>query len=225
IGGQGQDVATGVAVDDSGNVYLNGDSENGIPTTDIDGPGSFAAKLTPDGSQLAYATKWHSFPSEAAGIAVTSRGQAIVTGTIGHFNGDRADGVVEKLDIDGAKTYARRVGGSKHDECCAVVQIYGVAIVTGTTESDDLPRRDALQKHLRGARDAFFMRISKRGRIKKSSYLGGSNDEFAEGIALSGPSVVLVGDTKSKRFPTTKDAYQSSFEGNEDIFVTELADL
>lgn len=225
LGGNGADGASGVAVDDNGNVYLNGNSQNGVPTTDIDGPGSFAAKLTPDGSQLVYATKWHSFPSEASGIAVTSGGRTIVTGTIGHFNNDRADGVVEELGRKGTRTYARRVGGSKHDECCKVVQINGVAIVTGSTESDDLPRKHALQKHLHGDRDAFFMRISKRGRIRTSSYLGGNNDEYGEGIALSGPSVVLVGDTKSERFPTTKDAYEPSFEGNKDIFVTELTGL
>ena len=57
-----------------------------------------------------------------------------------------------------------------------------------------------------------------------SSYLGGSDvDDSGYGIALDGAgSAYLTGDTYSADFPTTAGAFDTTYNGSYDAFVTKL---
>jgi len=94
LGGNGDDEATGIAVDGDGSAYVTGFTFSpDFPTTagafqaklfvpqDI-----FAAKLSPDGSKLIYSTLLGSDSARSSGIAVDSTGNAVITGlTRGSF--------------------------------------------------------------------------------------------------------------------------------------------
>src|SRR5262249_59097410 len=56
-----------------------------------------------------------------------------------------------------------------------------------------------------------------------STFLGGSENEIARAVALDASGAAVVcGLTESKNFPTTPGAYDRSFNGDEDAFVTKL---
>src|SRR5204862_4378477 len=54
-------------------------------------------------------------------------------------------------------------------------------------------------------------------------FLGGYADEFAYGIAVDGTGYAYVtGYTLSTDFPTTPGAFDTTYNGNFDVFVTKL---
>lgn len=97
--------------------------------------------------------------------------------------------------------------------------------VAGATTSSDFPvSAAALARGLGGERDAFLTRLSADGAtLVYSTYLGGSNVDVAHGVAAAADGdVVLTGSTSSADFPTTPLAYDSTYNGGGDIFVTRL---
>ncbi len=56
-----------------------------------------------------------------------------------------------------------------------------------------------------------------------STYIGGSRGDSGNGIALDEPgSAYVTGSTNSTEFPTTPGAFDTSFKGSGDAFVTKL---
>jgi hypothetical protein len=100
----------------------------------------------------------------------------------------------------------------------------GVVYVTGTTSANDFPTKNAFQT-FQAAADAFVAKIntnaSGAASLLYSTFLGGGNDDYANGIAADASGAAYVtGLTYSNNFPL-KDAYQA-VQGNGDVFVTKL---
>ena len=85
----------------------------------------------------------------------------------------------------------------------------------------------AFQKTLRGVRDAFVTKFSSGGSsLVYSTYLGGSDDDVAGGIAVtSSGRASVVGATASSDFPLTRSAFQRVARGTspQSAFVTRLS--
>jgi hypothetical protein len=165
LGGLGNEGASGIASDPSGNIYVTGI-----------GPASFAAKLDPEGNLLYSTTISLASPraiaadaqgnayiagrdcvllkllpdgtsslfaaaianaSSCSGIAVDSAGNVVVAGST---TGNNADVVVARLDAGGNLLYAASLGGSRNDVAAAVsLDPEGNIYVTGSTSSADFP--------------------------------------------------------------------------------------
>ncbi len=70
--------------------------------------------------------------------------------------------------------------------------------------------------------DAFVLKLNSSGVLQKFTYLGGNGVDKALGIAVDGSDNVFVtGDTFSSNFPTAS-AYDSSSNGQADVFVAKL---
>jgi uncharacterized repeat protein (TIGR01451 family) len=208
----------------------------------------FVSKVNADGSALVYSTNvggsWHEYYG-GTGIAVDGEGNAYVVGghvissdfptTAGAFQPNCAgttcaDTVVFKLNASGsALLYASYLGGTWGETGSGIaVDSAGNAYVSGNTNSPDFPTLIPVQPDYGGATslsgDAFVTKIDSSGsRLLYSTYLGGSGDDVAQGIAVDGDSnVYVVGTTVSTDFPTANPA-QAALGGSFDAFVAKLS--
>ena len=173
------------------------------------------------------------------GIALDGAGDAYVTGstcstdfpTMAPLQSDKGgcNAFVSKLNPPGtAVIYSTYLGGSGDDYGSAIaVDSKGNAYVAGLTGSFDFPTMKPLQPTCVGAgghcADAFVTKINPSGSaLVYSTYLGGSDNDYALGIAVSSSGKAYVtGTTFSSDFPTM-NALQPIYGGNGDAFVVKL---
>ena len=97
--------------------------------------------------------------------------------------------------------------------------------IVGATDSTDLPvTSNAFQKTISGNSDLFIMKLnSDATQILYLTYLGGSNAEYAAGIAIdSGGNAYVTGQTYSTDFPLAHP-YQAQNLGADSAFVSKLS--
>ena len=244
LGGSATDIANGIAVDGSGNVYIAGDtSSNDLNPTSNAIQGSlngsddaFMAKLDSSGSSLLYLTYLGGSSSDlATGMAIDGSNNAYLAGVTlstdfpissGAFQttaGGSGDAFVAKINADGTRGYATYLGGSAGDNGFGItVDSAGEAYVTGTTNSSNFPTLNAAQGTAKGAVESFVTKLNASGSgLLFSTYLGGTLDDSAVGIALdSFGDAYVTGRTFSSDFPVTDGG---TIQGSTDAFVAELS--
>jgi Bacterial Ig-like domain (group 3)/Beta-propeller repeat len=170
------------------------------------------------------------------GIAVDGVGNAYVTGITASSNfptmdplqpanDGGGDAFVAKINPSGsALVYSTYLGGSGEDRGYDIAaDSAGNAYVTGYTTSTNFPTMNPLQPANGGGSDAFVAKINSAGSaLVYSTYLGGSGDDFAGGIAVdSAGNAYLEGRTTSTNFPTM-NPLQAANGGGADAFVAKL---
>jgi uncharacterized repeat protein (TIGR02543 family) len=147
---------------------------------------------------------------------------------------NNGDGFVSRLKPDLTQIIqSTYLGGSKDDDAYALAihPSTGDIYVAGQTYSTDLPNTTGgAQAGIGGIRDAFVAKLnSNLTQIIQSTYLGGSNDDTADALAIhpSAGDIYVAGYTYSTDFPNTTGGAQGSFGGGfTDAFVARLsADL
>jgi hypothetical protein len=121
----------------------------------------------------------------------------------------------------GTLLYSTYLGGSDDDSGFGLAaDSAGHAYVTGRTRSTDFPVLKAFQPVSGGGYgDAFLARFNQGGALAYSTYLGGSDIDFANGVAVDGGgNVYVTGFTQSIDFPTV-NAWQPANFGQGDSFV------
>ena len=248
IGGAGDDIATGIAIDQPGNAYISGyTSSTGFPTT----PGvpqpsygggpydAFIVKLNAAGSAAVYATLLGgSGNDQAQSIALDPAGNVCVAGYTNSTDlpvvaavqpspGGESDALIACLNAAGtAWITVSYLGGSGLDQAYAlVIDGTGNLYVAGTTFSQDFPTTpSAFQPAPAGGYDAFLAKLGPgASSVVYATLLGGSGSDAATALALGGAGDVwLSGYTASFDFPVV-GAWQSSNHGNIDGFVAHLS--
>jgi hypothetical protein len=145
--------------------------------------------------------------------------------TLGRSNGSNA--FVAKLSADGSTlVYSTYLGGSKFDAGNGIaVDQAGNAYVTGWTSSSDFPTVNPLQPALGGPHgNAFVAEVSAEGStLVYSTYLGGSNFDYAYGIALDpAGNAYVAGFTKSSDIPTVNPLQPALGSTNGNAFVAKI---
>jgi len=206
----------------------------------------FVTKLDPTGSTLLYSTYLGGTSKEwASGIAVDADGSVYITGvtsskdfpiTFGALQTvlqGSEDIFVTKLNSAGTGlVYSTYLGGScankksttEYSEGIAV-DLTGNAYVAGSSSCGDFPTTfAAFQPVSNGGRDAVVAKINPLGNgLLYSTYLGGKNDDYGNGIALDADrNVYVTGSTDSPDFPTTPGVLQPAHPGGGDSFVTKI---
>jgi pimeloyl-ACP methyl ester carboxylesterase len=202
LGGTDCDIGDGIAIEESGAVYITGETlSSNFPTSlgafdatfgggDCSGSpcsDAFAVKLNATGSALIYSTFLGGSAYDiGSGIAVDRSGATYITGYTRSSNFPSTPGAFDTT-----------FGGG---DCSAYP-----------------------------CSDAFVVKLNAAGAaLAYATFLGGSSGEFAEdqgyGIAIDGSGVAYVtGQTHSSDFPVTLGAFDTSMDSSPDAFVVKLA--
>ncbi len=138
---------------------------------------------------------------------------------------------VTKLDPTGSTLiYSTYLGSWGDDKATAIaVDAAGAVYVAGYTTSPAFPtvnpvQRDFLGGSLANGGDAFVFKLNPAGSgLVYSTYLGGSADDFARGIAVDGEgNVIVAGSTASYDFPVVNALQDFHGGGTRDVFVARL---
>jgi len=151
----------------------------------------------------------------------------------GYYNGDA---FVAKFDNTGTNLiYYTYLGGSGEDGGLDLaVDSLGHAYVAGFTLSADFPTKNALYPQISGTAtldiypsDGFVSELNSNGSgFVYSTYLGGTNSDIADGIAVDkAGNAYVTGMTDSGDFPTLDplEGQNTFLGGTFDAFVTKIA--
>ena len=129
------------------------------------------------------------------------------------------------LIIDPVLSYSTLLGGSSADAANALaVDSTGAAYIAGYTSSFNFPTNNPEQNFNAGGNDAFIAKLNSTGNgLVYCTYLGGSADDRAFGIAVDSTGAAYVtGWTTSTNFPT-RNPLQSHLSGTRNAFVFKLS--
>jgi len=178
----------------------------------------------------------------AFALTLDGAGNAVVTGKTRSFDFPTTTGAydtsyndsgswdvfVSKLSADGGSLlYSTFVGGNDDDIGWALaLDGDGNIIVTGRTGSSDFPTTTgAYDASFNGGDyDVFIFKLTADGgSLLYSTFVGGSSTDSGHALALDGDgSAIVTGATSSSNFPTTTGAYDTSYNGDYDVFVLKL---
>ena len=231
-----------LAVDGSGNVFVTGHTTSGnYPTvaafdsTLSGGYDLFVTKLNALG-QIVFSSYLGGDSYECKPrLAVDNSGNVLVTGytnsgtgfpTVNAFDTTFAgwETFVTKLNPTGGVVFSTAVGGSSDEDSPAIaVDGTGNALVAGMTRSGDFPVASAYDSTYNGGTyDVFVAKLSPSGSRLWATFLGGNDWDDAHRIAVDrSGNAFVTGVTISTDFPTT-NAYDSTFNGDRDAYVTKL---
>ncbi len=250
LGGRRNEVATTIAFDGSGGVYIAGTAESEeFPIVggafDPTGNGrddTFVARFMDSGTNLYFSTYLGGRNDDGAtAVIMDEQVGVIVTGitSSGDFptsdgafnqehNGNR-DGFVTKLNADGNELiYSTYLGGSINTP--SALSLSGIepgeVFVAGLIYGGRFPMTDgAFDSHADGWQDAYVARLSRDGtELLCATYLGGDESEDAKALTNDGVGgIAVTGWTDSDDFPVTRAGYDQSRNGGRDIFVARLS--
>ena len=251
LGGSGSEGANRIAVDSTGAAYIIGTTVNNFTTT----PGAYqttpggqadflVTKINPEGTALVYSTYMGGIGNEYGfGIAVDSQGNAYLTGQVDpgfpttpsafQPTASTYNASATKLNAAGnALVYSTFLGGSGSALGTSIaVDSNGNAYVTGPTGAGFPITPGAYQSTSGGNIDAFITKVNPTGSdLVYSTYLGGSNREDGQGIAVdNNGNAYVTGLTYSTNFPTYPitnpqlSIFQRAIGGGQyDAFVTKF---
>ncbi len=128
------------------------------------------------------------------------------------------------LTIDPVLSYSTKVGATGFNAATAIaVDSTGAAYIAGYTDSDALPTANPAQNFNSGSVAAFVAKLTPLGTaMEYCTYMGGSGDDRAYGIAVdSSGAAYVTGTATSPNFPTRR-AEQSTLAGSRNAFLFKL---
>lgn len=211
---------------------------------------AYVAKLDPTGSTLVYSTYLGGNNSDLGGRIVVDpvTGDAVVGGetyspdfptTPGAFRSAMCpgpncsistwDAYVSKYSANGARQWTTLLGGFPGiggGVAGLVLDPGGNIFLTGATNSSSFPvTPGAYQPQNSGGFDAFVAKMNPTGTaLIYGTYLGGGlQSDRGAAIAIDAAgNAYVTGQTESSPFPTTVGAFDNSFNGGEDVFITKF---
>lgn len=144
-------------------------------------------------------------------------------GTAQVANAGAGDAYLVKFSPTGNQLWGTFFGGTGSEWGSAVsVDGAGNPVFTGWSNSLNFPvTAGAYQAVNNGIWDVYCVKLNANGQTLWSTYIGGSGNDEGFGITIdANDEVFLFGDTYCPDFPVTSCAYQTTFGGDEDFYVT-----
>ena len=245
FGGSDTEWGEAIAVDNSGCVYFSGrinSTDLPINHTLSSAGNGFITKLSPDMTQIIYCAYVEGVINNlyvdkdnnlyAIGSTESADFPCTDNAYDKTYNGNE-DILILKLDPQGELLYGTCFGGSGREK------VHGFHIddalnlyCAGFTNSTDFPVKSAYSDTYNGgdgglygySGDAYAMKFDlANNELIFSTYLGGSDNEVAYGLAVDkDQNVYVTGETPSSNFPV-KNGFQLNYKGNTDGFITKLS--
>jgi len=180
LGTQGYDIAWGIAVDPSGNIYITGDT-------------FILIKYASSGI-----LQWtRQLGAIGKSVAVDASGDIYVTGYTyggldGNTNAGGSDIFLVKYDSTGTKQWTiRQIGTSSNDFAYGIaVDTSGYVYITGSTSGSLEGNANA------GGQDIFLVKYNSSGTKQWTRQAGTSGDDFANGVAVDASgNIYITGQT------------------------------
>ncbi len=241
IGGQG------VAADAAGNVYVTGrfkgsaDFGVGVPALAAAGYDAFVCRLDAAGNSV-WAVRLGGAGDDYGNGVAAGAGRVVVTGSFkGTADFDPGAGAAElvsygsqdafvcALSADGARVWARRVGGAAGDDVGrgVVINAAGAVCVAGSFSgtADFDPGTVVLDQTSAGLRDAFAWKLDKDGNVAWATRAGGPADDDAAALAVDPAGRVAVAGTfaETADFDPGAGLLEVQSDGATDAFVWQLS--
>jgi hypothetical protein len=253
FGGSDIDEAFAVAIEPTtGDVYVAGDTfsfdfpgtATGAQRRFGGASDAFVVRLNPDLTGLKWATflGGSGFDSARALAIAPRTGEVFIAGntTSDDFPGasggaqsvldptGSADAFVARLSADLTMLeQATYLGGTDNDTVLAMQATTSDVYVAGATLSSDFPGTGGGAQSTGGGNiDGFVARLpGSLTAILEATYLGGSGDDLASGLAIAPMTgdVYVAGKTTSVNLPGTRAGAQSALRGPQDSFVARLS--
>jgi hypothetical protein len=154
------------------------------------------------------------------------------------YNGGTYDGFVSKISTNGTELFTTYIGGQYHDKLYVISLDSARNIwVVGGTQSNNYPlTSDAYDSNdeygsypdpgpkSRQSGEGVYSKLSGNGSILLySSYLGGSDNDGLFRLDIdNSDNIILAGWTRSENFPTTNDAWDKTYAGGQESFITKF---
>lgn len=247
LGGRDTDISDGIAVDGGGNIYAVGTTlSQNFPTVNANQPNrvandncnsGFVTKINPAVPSFVFSTYLDGNGcDQARAVTLDGSNNVYVTGSTGSTDFPTAnafqsiksgafesDAFVTKFTTSGSLAYSTYLGGNGEEHGFGIaVDAAGNAHVAGLTTSNNFPTLNPIQAaNGGGTGDVFVTKLNGQGSgLLYSTYLGGSEADFARGIALdSAGNAYIAGSTNSVEFPLvagslgTKSGFYKSLNG------------
>ena len=251
LGGEIQEQAQAIVVEPSGQATVTGWTNSadfpvssGSYDETFNGVfDAFVSRINPSGTALVYSTFLGGDNEDRANsLALHNDGRVTLTGTTlcpctipwpttgtaydSTHNGSY-DLFVTQLAANGATLgFSTFLGGTAEDRGQHLsLADDGEILLTGRTDSGDFPvTAGSYDETLGGSRDAFITVMDgTASNLLYGSFLGGSNEDEGSGI-LVGPAgtLILSGSTRSADFPVTAGAYDTTLNGDYDLYIVKF---
>lgn len=223
MGSSSTDEGQAITVDNSGYVYVTGQSGG-----TWGGDDAFIAKLDVDGTRL-----WHTFlgsisdEDKGNAIAVDVNGSIYVAGRsdsswgwpVNDHVGNGNDAFVAKLDANGFLVWNTFMGTSGYDYANAIaVEDSGEVYIAGVS---DASWGSPINSHTGdGYHDAFAAKLGVGGGLEWNTFMGGPDPDYGDAIIVDGKgNVYIAGESY-----VTWGNPNNSFMGYSDAFLAKLDD-
>lgn len=252
IGGAEFESCRTIALDNDSNVYISGYTRSpNYPTTagaydqgnNNYNKSVFVTKLNASGAELVYSTFIEGRSEDLSwDIDVDSDGNAYITGytesidfptTTNAFDRNHVGTVeifITKLNTSGTDlVYSTFIGGKSYEYGYGIsIDPDGNAYITGSTFSVDYPTTTGAYDNSHNdsyyGNDAFITKLNSDGTgLVYSTFIGGESDDRGYAIAIDySGNAYITGYSESSNYPAVTNAYDETYNGGQDAFVTKL---
>jgi hypothetical protein len=252
VGATGEDQILSLSVDDVGQVVFTGETNStDFPVTPnalqrsyntLNYREAFVGRLSADGAHLPWCTYLAGFFQSSGTfgrfIAPLDDGGVIVAGgtTCGNFpttpgaylttaSPAASNGFISRFDATGALSYSTLLNAGGVDIYAGAVDGSGVVSLSGICLPPFTAMAGSFQPNFGGGPDdAFVARLNPTlSKLFYSTFLGGSGEDFSNGLSISSTGRVAVVGTATSGYPTTPNAFMPNYPGAQTAaFVTTL---
>lgn len=243
LGGNDEDEASSIAIDQQDNAYVTGDTfspnfpvKDGVQANLAGEQDAFITKLNLSGDVVYSSYLGGTGNDSAIDIVVDLEGNAYITGSTASSNfpikdalqmtnAGGGDAFITKIAANGKEVvFSTYLGGTLTDNASSIaLDPVGNVYVSGTTFSTNFPMLKPVQDKNKGSNDVFLTKINAFGNsLLYSTYLGGAGQEDSLGITVdTSGTTYLAGTSISTDFPVV-NALQSASAGTADAFITKI---